>query len=99
MPNYTYKCTVCGYEFNKIQSFSSEPLEKCPKCNKKVIRIISGGTGVIFKGSGFYENDYKKKTNSTNRDLKSSGKKVATNSQIKKTKSKEKSINNSKKGE
>ena len=59
MPTYDYKCQSCGYEFEEFQSIASEPLTVCPKCNEEVRRKISGGTGLIFKGSGFYITDYK----------------------------------------
>ena len=59
MPTYEYKCSNCGNEFEIIQSMKDEPLKKCPKCGKNKLRkIISGGVGVIFKGSGFYQTDY-----------------------------------------
>jgi putative FmdB family regulatory protein len=66
MPTYEYYCKECKFEFEEFQSIASEPLQKCPKCNGKVERKISGGTGLIFKGSGFYITDYKnKKTNTS----------------------------------
>ena len=65
MPNYDYKCNSCKNEFEEFQSMSDEPRAKCPKCGKKAKRIFSPGTGIIFKGSGFYVNDYKKKESST----------------------------------
>ena len=62
MPTYDYKCEDCGHEFEKFHSMSSEPIKDCPKCNKpKVKRMIGTGAGVIFKGSGFYQTDYKNK--------------------------------------
>ena len=61
MPTYEYYCTSCGFEFEEFQSIASEPLSICPKCNAEVKRKISGGTGLIFKGSGFYITDYKNK--------------------------------------
>ncbi len=60
MPTYEYKCESCGYRFEKFQSMSDKPLQNCPHCNGKVQRLISGGAGVIFKGSGFYATDYAK---------------------------------------
>ena len=60
MPTYEYKCQDCGHTFDKFQSMKDEPLAECPECNGKVRRLISGGAGVIFKGSGFYANDYGK---------------------------------------
>lgn len=60
MPTYEYYCINCGFEFEEFQSIASEPLTDCPKCGKQVHRKISGGGGLIFKGSGFYITDYKK---------------------------------------
>ena len=60
MPTYDYKCTKCQYTFEHFQAMSEEPLVKCPKCSSTVRRLISGGTGLIFKGSGFYKTDYNK---------------------------------------
>lgn len=61
MPTYDYKCEECGYEFEKFQSMMEDPIKKCPECNGKVKRLIGSGAGLIFKGSGFYITDYKKK--------------------------------------
>jgi putative FmdB family regulatory protein len=66
MPTYQYECSACGHEFEELQSMSDAKLTKCPKCGKnKLDRLIGSGSGMIFKGSGFYETDYKKKTPST----------------------------------
>lgn len=63
MPTYEYECEACGHEFEKFQSMSDKPVRTCPECKKrKVRRLIGTGAGIIFKGSGFYETDYKKKT-------------------------------------
>ncbi len=64
MPTYDYECEKCGHRFEHFQKMSDELLKKCPKCGKKVQRLIGGGSGIIFKGSGFYDTDYKKKTKS-----------------------------------
>ena len=62
MPTYDYVCQSCGHEFDKFQSISEAPVKTCPHCGKnEVVRKISGGTGMIFKGSGFYKTDYSKK--------------------------------------
>ena len=62
MPTYEYECDACGHAFEELQRMSDPVIRKCPKCRKlKVRRLISGGAGVIFKGSGFYETDYKRK--------------------------------------
>lgn len=60
MPTYEYKCTDCEDRFEHFQSIKDEPLKTCGKCNGSLKRLIGNGGGVIFKGSGFYVNDYKK---------------------------------------
>ena len=63
MPTYEYACQKCGHEFEQFQSMRDEPLKKCPKCKKAGLkRLVGGGAGLIFKGTGFYITDYKKKT-------------------------------------
>lgn len=59
MPTYDYHCETCGYQFEAFQMMSEEPLKVCPKCDGAVHRLISGGNGFIFKGSGFYTTDYR----------------------------------------
>ena len=60
MPTYEYACPKCGHAFEQFQSMKDAPLTQCPKCKKKgVKRLIGGGAGLIFKGSGFYITDYK----------------------------------------
>jgi putative FmdB family regulatory protein len=59
MPTYEYKCDTCGYQFEKFQGMSDDPLEMCPRCSGSVKRLLSGGAGIIFKGSGFHSTDYK----------------------------------------
>jgi len=59
MPTYQYKCPACGHEFEEFQSIKDAPIETCPACGEKTRRIISGGAGLIFKGSGFYITDYR----------------------------------------
>jgi putative FmdB family regulatory protein len=62
MPTYEYACSKCGHHFERFQSMRDEPLRKCPKCHKAALkRLIGGGAGLIFKGSGFYITDYKNK--------------------------------------
>jgi len=57
MPTYEYECKKCGYNFEVFQAMSDEPLKTCAKCGGEVRRLIFGGAGVIFKGSGFYVTD------------------------------------------
>lgn len=60
MPTYDYVCDACGHEMEEFQSMTAKPLKKCPACGKsKLRRLIGTGAGVIFKGSGFYETDYR----------------------------------------
>jgi len=60
MPTYEYECDACEHRFEELQSFSDEPLTKCPQCKKKKLRRLLGtGAAVIFKGSGFYQTDYR----------------------------------------
>ena len=59
MPTYEYECKSCSHRFEKFQSITSRPLRKCPECTGSVRRLIGAGAGVIFKGSGFYETDYR----------------------------------------
>ncbi len=64
MPTYEYKCNSCEYKFEVFQSITAEAIKECPQCNKEeVIKLISGGMGVIYKGSGFYTTDYKNSKN------------------------------------
>jgi putative FmdB family regulatory protein len=60
MPTYDYVCDACDHTFDEFQHMSDEPLKKCPKCGKKKLRRLFGsGAAIIFKGSGFYETDYR----------------------------------------
>ena len=60
MPTYEYHCDACGHDFEEFQYFSEDPLTKCPACKKKKLRRLFGtGASIIFKGSGFYETDYR----------------------------------------
>ena len=62
MPTYEYECRSCGHNFEAFQSMSDAPLSDCPQCGKDLRRLINGGSGVIFKGSGFYVNDKNRDT-------------------------------------
>jgi putative FmdB family regulatory protein len=60
MPTYEYKCETCGHNFDEFQSFKDEPLKDCPKCARPSLRRLFGtGAAILFKGSGFYETDYR----------------------------------------
>lgn len=58
MPTYEYICEECEYQFEEFQKITDEPLITCPECGGKIRRIITGGSGFILKGSGFYKTDY-----------------------------------------
>ncbi len=75
MPTYDYVCEACQHSFEEFQSMTAEHLKKCPECKKnKLKRLIGMGGGIIFKGSGFYETDYR--SNQYANDQKADQKKV-----------------------
>jgi putative FmdB family regulatory protein len=93
MPTYDYSCDACEHEFEVFESITAEPQKKCPKCKKnKLRRLFGAGGGLIFKGSGFYQTDYrgesykkaaeadKPKTESTESKSESSSAKAETKS-------------------
>jgi putative FmdB family regulatory protein len=59
MPTYEYRCPECGNEFEKFGKMSDPPVMECTRCGAEAIRKISGGAGLVFKGSGFYITDYR----------------------------------------
>jgi len=65
MPTYEYECKSCGHNFEAFQAISDDPLKICPECGKDIRRLIFGGAGVIFKGSGFYVTDKNKSSSIT----------------------------------
>ncbi len=71
MPTYEYECTSCANVFEAFQSMSDEPIKECPACGKAVRRVIGGGMGVIFKGSGFYKNDSRSSSSASSPEKKS----------------------------
>ncbi len=74
MPTYEYECPKCSYAFELVQSMRDEPLKKCPKCKKPgVKRLVGGGAGLIFKGSGFYITDYRNKDSAAKEKRKAGG--------------------------
>jgi len=94
MPTYDYICKLCDDEIEIYQSMTASPLKKCPSCNRMGLRrLIGAGAGIIFKGSGFYETDYKRSTNNSMKSSAENGdsakKSLAEKSKItdKKTKS------------
>tara|TARA_Y100000590_G_scaffold11698_1_gene14293 strand:- start:222 stop:500 length:279 start_codon:yes stop_codon:yes gene_type:complete len=90
MPTYDYICEKCKQRFEHFQSMSSEPLKKHPECNGNVKRIVSGGTGLIFKGSGFYLTDYKKNGSNQKKENKDNQKVKKQTASSKKKKIKDK---------
>ena len=74
MPTYDYECDACRHRFEELQSINAKALRRCPKCGKnRLRRLIGGGAGLIFKGSGFYATDYRSKSESKS-EPKSEGK-------------------------
>ena len=73
MPTYDYKCPKCGTVFELFQKMKEKPVAPCPKCGTKAERQLSGGHGIVFKGSGFYETDYKRKGKPSGGEKKSAG--------------------------
>ena len=61
MPTYDFECSKCGHRFEVFQKMSDKAIGTCPKCKGKADRLIGSGSGVIFKGTGFYHTDYKNK--------------------------------------
>ena len=60
MPTYDYVCDACEHKFEHFQSIKDDPLKKCPECKKpKLRRLIGAGAAIVFKGSGFYQTDYR----------------------------------------
>ncbi len=59
MPTYEYECKKCSHKFEQFQRMSDPPLKRCPKCKGAVRRLMGTGAGIIFKGSGFYQTDYR----------------------------------------
>lgn len=68
MPTYDYVCRKCKDRFEVFQKITDGPLESCPSCGGQVKRLISKGAGLIFKGSGFYQTDYKNPSRAKNND-------------------------------
>lgn len=60
MPTYEYECSNCGHHFEKFQMMNDERLKSCPRCQEPLRRLIGAGSGIIFKGAGFYATDYRK---------------------------------------
>jgi len=98
MPTYEYECEKCGHKFEYFQSMSSERLKVCPECKGKVRRLIGTGAGIIFKGSGFYETDYRSKSYQDGASKDSKAKSEAKKESSGDSKKKSKKSNKSKSG-
>jgi len=95
MPTYEYSCDNCGNTFEQLQSITAKPLRKCPQCGKlKLRRLIGSGAGIIFKGSGFYETDYR--SDSYNKARESEKNKTSENKTDAKTETKSETKSESK---
>ena len=64
MPTYDYECDKCKHKFEAFHSMTAKPIKKCPECGGKVTKLLGSGSGIIFKGSGFYQTDYKNSSKS-----------------------------------
>ena len=93
MPTYNYYCKQCDSHFSYFQKMSESSFSICEGCGGKIERIISGGTGLIFKGSGFYLTDYKDKKKKTDEDL------IKNKNSTDKTEKKDHSINTKEKNQ
>jgi len=61
MPTYEYECRQCGHHLEQFQNISAAPLKKCPSCGRSSLRrLLGAGAGIIFKGTGFYQTDYRR---------------------------------------
>jgi putative FmdB family regulatory protein len=85
MPTYDYRCPKCGRVFEVFQAITATAGAKCPDCGSPAKRMISTGVGLIFKGSGFYQTDYKQKDEKTKREGKKKNSKPATESKTETT--------------
>ena len=105
MPTYEYMCENCGNEFERFQTIKARPIRRCPRCGRNTVkRLIGVGAGVIFKGSGFYQTDYRsesyKKAEKNEKEIADTGtkeKKTETNDSQSKSGEKPKSATSDKK--
>lgn len=94
MPTYDYKCEKCERTFEYFQSMSDDPLTVCQECDGSLKRLIGGGLGIIFKGSGFYVTDNKSK-NSNSSSPKENKSEKSDNAPAKKTETKKETVKTS----
>jgi putative FmdB family regulatory protein len=80
MPTYEYQCDACDHNFDEFQSINDKLLKKCPKCKKsKLRRVFGAGAAILFKGSGFYQTDYRSESYKAAAKAESDSGKAATN--------------------
>ncbi|UCG59509.1 MAG: hypothetical protein JSU70_08340 [Phycisphaerales bacterium] len=90
MPTYGYACENCAHEFEQFQSITARPLRKCPECGQRQLkRLIGVGAGIIFKGSGFYETDYRSESYKKAAEKENGGAKKETDKKETKAESKD----------
>jgi len=77
MPTYDYVCDSCGHEFELVQKMTDKPRKRCPRCGATIRRRIGAGSGLLFKGSGFYATDYRSADYKSKAKDEQSGPKVA----------------------
>ncbi len=99
MPTYNYYCSDCDTHFSYFQKMSESPISSCENCGGEVKRLITGGTGLIFKGSGFYLTDYKKGQKTTGDNSKSNQRKNENSEPVEKEKNKSTADDSKKKEE
>lgn len=68
MPTYSYRCPKCGHEYERLQRITDNTRARCPRCRTRGERRITGGGGLVFKGSGFYITDYKRAGRKTQKE-------------------------------
>lgn len=100
MPTYDYECQSCGHRFDQFQNMSAEPLRDCPSCGEPALkRLVGGGIGIIFKGSGFYVTDSKSSSGAGKKEGSKSGEAAASEGTGDSSSSKSSNSDSSSKGE
>jgi putative FmdB family regulatory protein len=94
MPTYDYECKKCGHTSEVFHTMTAKPRVKCPECGASAKKLIGAGAGIIFKGSGFYETDYKRKSGSNGGGTKAPPPKSESKSESKKEVKSERSDKN-----
>ncbi|MBM4084861.1 MAG: zinc ribbon domain-containing protein [Planctomycetes bacterium] len=100
MPTYDYECTACEHRFEMFQSITAKPIRKCPQCGKMTVRrLIGSGGAIIFKGSGFYQTDYRSSDYTSKAKAEKAGDKVESAAPSKDKSDTKTSAKDKKKGE